>query len=89
MYKCSWFPGYKKSTKLQLVQVSFSTPTFDRITKDEKANFETKLSVIGGTMGLLTGFSLISAVEILYFIVKISFRVLQKNVKKEENVSNS
>ena len=29
------------------------------------------LSAIGGTMGLLTGFSIISAVEILYFAGKI------------------
>ena len=28
------------------------------------------LSAIGGTMGLLTGFSIISGVEILYFAVK-------------------
>jgi hypothetical protein len=40
-------------------------------------------------MGLLTGFSLISAVEILYFMVKIFLRVLQGNVKKGENVANS
>ena len=35
--------------------------------EDEKAKFVDKLSAIGGTMGLLTGFSLISAVEIVYF----------------------
>ena len=35
-----------------------------------------KLSAIGGTMGLLTGFSLISGVEILYFMVKIIARAL-------------
>lgn len=57
-------------SKLRLVKIFFSTPTFDMITMDERANFETKLSVIGGTMGLFTGFSLISGVEIIYFIVK-------------------
>ena len=29
-----------------------------------------KLSAIGGTMGLLTGFSIISGVEIIYFVFK-------------------
>ena len=53
------------------MRINFNTPTFDQITKDEKANFETKLSAIGGTFGLLTGFSLISGVEIVYFAVKI------------------
>ena len=36
-----------------------------------------KLSAIGGTMGLLTGFSLISGVEILYFMVKIVIKILK------------
>ena len=39
-----------------------------------------KLSAIGGTMGLLTGFSLISAVEILYFMVKIVIKILKRNI---------
>ena len=39
--------------------------------QDRAAKFVDQLSAIGGTMGLLTGFSIISAVEIIYFIVKI------------------
>ena len=38
------------------------------------------LSAIGGTMGLLTGFSIISAVEILYFATKIFIKCI-KNTK--------
>ena len=37
-----------------------------------------QLSAIGGTMGLLTGFSLISAVEILYFLGKIVLRIIER-----------
>ena len=69
---------YERTTALQVVRIYFSTPTFDRITKDEKANFEEKLSVIGGTMGLLTGFSLISGVEIIYFLLKIAANIIRK-----------
>ena len=39
-----------------------------------------KLSAIGGTMGLLTGFSLISAVEIIYFMAKIVIKILKRNI---------
>ena len=53
------------------VKIFFATPTFDRITKDEKANFAAKLSAIGGTLGLLTGFSFISCIEIIFHIAKI------------------
>jgi hypothetical protein len=69
---------YDKRTKLHWVRIYFATPTFDRITKDEKANFEDKLSAIGGTMGLLTGFSIISGVEIIYYGIKIAVRLLNK-----------
>ena len=58
-------------SKLHLVKISFATPTYDKIMKDEKANLETKLSTIGGTMGLMTGFIIISGIEILYFAARI------------------
>ena len=61
--------GYEIKTRLHWVKIYFATPTFDNIQKDEKANFETKFSTVGGTMGLLTGFSILSGVEILYFLI--------------------
>jgi hypothetical protein len=69
------------------VRIFFATPTFDRITKDEKANFETKLSTVGGTMGLLTGFSIISGVEVIYFCIKIAVKIVKDLLlkKQEEN----
>ena len=42
-----------------------------------------KLSAIGGTMGLLTGFSLISGVEILYFLGKMFFKIVTNYTRKE------
>ena len=65
----------KMDVELKYVRIYFDTPTFDRITKDDAAKPVNVLSAIGGTMGLLTGFSLISAVEILYFAVKIAFNL--------------
>ena len=52
--------------------IQFNVPVFDKITKDRSAKFSDKLSTIGGTMGLLTGFSIISGVEIVYFLLKIA-----------------
>ena len=72
------YSDYKKKSKLHYVKIYFATPTFDRIMRDKKANFETKMSTIGGTMGLLTGFSIISGIEILYFAAKIISSFLQK-----------
>ena len=38
-----------------------------------KVTTEAQLGLIGGTMGLLTGFSILSFVEIVYFVIKFLF----------------
>ena len=73
------FLGYQWKNKLHVVRISFDTPAFDRIIKDRSAKFVDMLSAIGGTMGLLTGFSIISGVEILYFAIKFIFSTLKRN----------
>ena len=57
---------------LQLVQIYFDTATFDDIERDKKIKIEAQLSLIGGTMGLLTGFSIISGVEIVFFLLRLT-----------------
>ena len=66
-----FFLDYEWRNNLRYVRIYFDTPTIDRITKDRAAKFVDILSAIGGTMGLLTGFSIISGVEIIYFAGKI------------------
>ena len=51
--------------------------------QDRKAKFVDQLSNVGGTMGLLTGFSLISGVEILYFLGKMFFKIVTIYTRKE------
>ena len=63
---------------MRYVRIYFDTPTYDKITKDRAAKFVDMLSAIGGTMGLLTGFSIISAVELAYFTVKFMYDTLLK-----------
>ena len=70
---------YEWENKLRLVRIYFDTPTLNKITMDKAAKFEDILSAIGGTMGLLTGFSIISGVEIAYFAGKIIFNLIRKN----------
>ena len=69
---------YEWINNLRFVRIYFDTPTFDRVEKDRAAKFVDMLSAIGGTMGLLTGFSIISGVEILYFAGKIVINVIKK-----------
>ena len=61
------------------MRIYFDTPTFDSVEKDRAAKFVDMLSAIGGTMGLLTGFSIISGVETLYFALKALIKFLEKS----------
>ena len=70
---------------MKFVKIEFKTPVFDKVTKDRAAKFVDMLSAIGGTMGLLTGFSIISGVEIIYFAAKIALTYFGKIKAKLEN----
>ena len=64
------------------MRIYFYATTFDKITKDRAAKFVDMLSAIGGTMGLLTGFSIISGVEIVYFGIKIIIKLFRDKFNK-------
>ena len=78
---------YKAFSKLYYIKIMFNTPMFERITKDRAAKFVDMLSAVGGTVGLLTGFSIISGVEIIYFAVKIILKVF-KNCSPINRIEN-
>ena len=63
---------------MRYLRIYFDTPSFERITMDEAAKFSDVISAIGGTMGLFTGFSIISGVEFLYFAGKFTFGNMKK-----------
>ena len=75
---------YDSEFELRYVRIYFYSTTFDQITKDRAAKFVDMLSAIGGTMGLLTGFSIISGVEVVYFAVKITLQTLRKRLNKKK-----
>ena len=69
---------------LRFVRMHFYSTTFDRITKDRAAKFVDMFSAIGGTMGLLTGFSIISGLEMVYFACKIFLKILKDRLNKKQ-----
>ena len=54
-----------------MVEIYFDTATFDNIERDKKIKTEAQLSLIGGTMGLFSGFSIISGIEIIFFLFRL------------------
>ena len=69
------------SSSLELVHIFFDTASYDEIERDKNISFEGQLSLIGGTMGLLTGFSIISGIEILYFATKSFLKFMRTGTK--------
>ena len=68
-----------------MIGIYIDTHAFDEVTKDVAATFTDRLSTVGGTFGLLTGFSLISAVEILFFLAKFLMNLVgDKRTRKQK-----
>ena len=66
---------------LQVVQIYFGTATYDEIVNDVSVSLGDQISAIGGTMGLFAGFSILSAVEVLYFMLKFLFSLMSQRKK--------
>ena len=74
------------NSSLRVVQIFFDTFTFDEIERDTKVKLEAQVSLIGGTMGLLTGFSIISGVEIIYFTAKAIFNIIVNKIEDKRDM---
>ena len=61
-----------------MVEIYFGAATYDKIEKDVKVTLEAALGLIGGTMGLLTGFSILSGVEIIFYVIKFLWKLWRK-----------
>ena len=86
---CTLILEYDVREDLRFVKIQFGSRVFDIITKDRAAKFVDMLAEIGGTMGLLTGFSIITAVEIVYFASKIIFRFFKTIVSTKKDHTNN
>ena len=73
------------NSTFHVVQIFFGTETFDNIERDKKVKLEAQLSLIGGTMGLLTGFSIISGVEIIYFAARAFIALIAKHIEQKKD----
>ena len=71
--------GYEWKDSYKVIGIYIDTPAYDEVTVDVAATFTDKLSAVGGTLGLLTGFSLISGVEILFFLTKFLFSLSRRD----------
>ena len=71
-----------KEEPLHVIQIYIDTATYDKIEKDKRVTLEAQIGLIGGTMGLFAGFSILSGVEIVYYIVRLFMAKIGKNIEK-------
>ena len=64
--------------RLEIVEIYFTAPNYDIVTKDARTDLVTKFSLIGGMLGLFTGFSFVSGMEVIYFILKYLINIHKK-----------
>ena len=69
---------YEVEQRLEIIEIYFKASTLEKVTMDARTNFVTKMSMIGGMLGLFTGFSVISGVEIIYFFIKVLLKMYTK-----------
>ena len=71
---------------MHMVRIRFGAFSLDRVNKLLKANWIDKLSYFGGTAGLFTGGSFISAFEFLPFVITLLIMFCQFLTKKKEKL---
>ena len=69
-----------QESTLHLVQIYFDTATYDNIIRDVSVTLADQLGAIGGTMGLFAGFSFLSALEIIYYVVKYLISLVNRKI---------
>ena len=69
---------------LEIVEIFFKSPILDMVTRDVRTSLVDKISMIGGMLGLFTGFSVISGIEIMYFIIRVFLKIYQSQRRNEE-----
>ena len=78
---------YVVQEHLEMIQIYFTTGSFDKITKSAKTNFISRLSLIGGTLGLFCGFSILSGIEIIFYIGKAITSVAEKKPQRRRHTA--
>ena len=69
----------RRDIDLQFIQINLEPPTYDKIEQDVKMTFSSVVMDVSGTMGGFVGFSILSGVEMVYFLLRFFFAAILKN----------
>ena len=63
----------------------FDTQIITQINMEMKVSTFDKLSLIGGTLGLCTGISIITLIEIIWWLIQFGVLVIRQKIWRKEN----
>ena len=72
--------GNKGEEPMQVFYIYFDTAIYDIIEKDVKMTLTAYIGVIDGNMGLFTGFSILSVVEMCYYFFILLKSIFWRNI---------
>ena len=62
----------QKEKDKAIVQVRMEGSTYMKLKRSLRVTFTDKLGSIGGTLGLFSGFSLLAAMELIHWVIKVA-----------------
>ena len=68
---------------LHVFKIYFNTATYDKVERDLTLTFEAQISLIGGNLGLFAGVSVISMVELVYWVARLIFAKVGEIIRRK------
>ena len=65
-----------KSNDQAVLKLRLEGPTFMTLKRSLRVTFADKLGSIGGTLGLFSGFSLLAAMELIHWVIKVAYSII-------------
>ena len=71
------------------ITMEISEPTVTNVQRDIKVTFVDQLGTIGGTLGLFCGLSIVSLLELVYYLLLSVTQLTRVEVEREEEMEES
>ena len=76
----------RRLNRAVFVEISFGKSRYQRVVRGVRATDSEKIAIIGGTLGLFTGISFISLIEIVFWVVRaVNVKVYEWGRKRGES----
>ena len=72
----------RRLNQAAFVEVSFAQSSYQKIIKGVRATTSEKMAIVGGTLGLFSGISFVSLIEIAFWIIRAVNIKIYEHIRK-------